>query len=69
ALTPTLKNGASSTAVSSLQGLLNNRGSSLAVDGSFGPATLSAVRSFQSSNGLEVDGTVGPITWSHLLRA
>lgn len=69
ALAPTLNEGASSLAVAALQGLLNNRGQSLAVDESFGPATLSAVRSFQQSNGLVVDGSVGPITWSHLLRA
>ena len=40
--------------VNTLQTLLNNKGASLAVDGDFGPATLAAVKSFQSSKGLEV---------------
>jgi peptidoglycan hydrolase-like protein with peptidoglycan-binding domain len=40
--------------VSSTQELLNGKGASLAVDGDFGPATLQAVKSFQSSRGLTV---------------
>ncbi len=40
--------------VSSLQTLLNGKGASIAVDGDFGPATLAAVKSFQSSRGLAV---------------
>ena len=69
ALGVTLKNGAKSNAVSALQGVLNNRSQSLAVDGSFGPATLAAVKSFQKARGLEVDGVVGHVTWAHGLRA
>ncbi|BDZ59893.1 peptidoglycan DD-metalloendopeptidase family protein [Barrientosiimonas endolithica] len=38
----------------------------ISVDGSFGPQTLSAVKSYQSSKGLLVDGVVGPATWSSL---
>ncbi len=45
-----------------LQARLNVLGASLAVDGSFGPKTLAAVKKFQSSKRLEVDGVVGPIT-------
>lgn len=40
--------------MNTLQTLLNDKGASLDVDGDFGPATLAAVKSFQSSKGLEV---------------
>lgn len=48
--------------VTQLQQLLNQHGATLSVDGDFGPATLAAVESFQSSQGLSVDGAVGPNT-------
>lgn len=64
---PTLRQGSKGVAVSSLQILLNEKGGyGLAVDGDFGPATSSAVRSWQSSRGLAVDGIVGPNTWASL---
>lgn len=47
--------------VSRLQQFLNWYGSyGLAVDGSFGPATLAAVKKYQKSAGLTVDGYFGP---------
>lgn len=38
----------------------------LAVDGSFGPKTLAAVKRYQRSHRLAVDGYVGPHTWYSL---
>ena len=53
-------------ATGSLVRTLQQRLGGLAVDGSFGPATLTKVKSFQRSHGLKVDGIVGPATWSAL---
>jgi len=36
------------------------------IDGSFGPQTEAAVKSFQQSQSLTVDGIVGPLTWQAL---
>ena len=44
-----------------------HRGSSLGVDGIFGPQTDDRVRKFQQSNQLVVDGIVGTKTWSKLI--
>ncbi len=38
----------------------------LAVDGSFGPATLARVKAYQRSHHLVVDGYIGPKTWASL---
>lgn len=63
---PTIRQGSSGSAVSTLQSLLNSHGYHLTVDGKFGPATKAAVMAFQAAQGIGVDGIVGPITWSRL---
>ena len=56
-----------SSYVSVLQTLLNEKGYNVgAVDGIFGSATYSAVKAFQSANGLVVDGIAGYQTWLSL---
>lgn len=62
----TLRQGDSGEDVRYLQQKLSEHGAWLTIDGKFGPATSSAVRSFQASNGLSVDGVVGPQTWAAL---
>jgi len=49
-----------------LQRDLNKHGARLVVDGLFGPATRSAVKTFQRGRGLVVDGIVGKYTWAAL---
>jgi peptidoglycan hydrolase-like protein with peptidoglycan-binding domain/tellurite resistance protein len=58
--------GASGNHVRNIQAALSNLGYEVDIDGIFGPGTQSAVRQFQSDNGLSVDGIVGPRTWSLL---
>lgn len=72
---PEISQGASGTAVRILQGLLVARYFHLGtsgqlgdgIDGSFGPLTNAAVRTYQGQAHLQVDGIVGPITWRALL--
>ena len=61
-----LRVGSTGTGVRTLQQALTNKGYSLSADGVFGPLTQSAVKSFQSSQGITVDGIVGPVTWGKL---
>ena len=64
--TPTIRKGAKGTYVKVLQDLLNNHGYAMAVDSIFGRATETAVKDFQTANGLKADGIVGPKTWAAL---
>jgi hypothetical protein len=61
---PVLQYGARGPDVEVLQGLLNNEGFEIRIDGDFGPTTDRAVRIFQYKSGLVVDGIVGPYTWN-----
>lgn len=63
---PTIQEGASGPAVSTLQIDLNLLGAHLATDGQFGPLTRAAVIAYQQRRGLTPDGIVGPITWAAL---
>ena len=53
--------------VAEIQGQLANLGYDVAADGDFGPATAEAIKSFQSSRGLDADGLVGPTTYTALM--
>jgi peptidoglycan hydrolase-like protein with peptidoglycan-binding domain len=50
--------------VRNIQVALKGAGISVKVDGVYGSATRTAVRTFQSQKGLGVDGVVGPQTWA-----
>lgn len=63
----TLSNGSKGEDVKALQILLTGRGVSTDPDGSFGPKTLNAVKTYQKKVGLDADGIVGVLTWSKLL--
>ena len=60
---PTIKRGASGSAVRELQRLLGIKD-----DGIFGYATETAVSIFQKEHGLVADGIVGQQTWAELLK-
>ncbi|MFF8694734.1 N-acetylmuramoyl-L-alanine amidase [Streptomyces sp. NPDC015144] len=64
---PSLQQGATGDAVKRLQRALTAAlGSTVGVDGSFGPGTATAVRGYQTSRGLTADGVVGANTWAAL---
>jgi peptidoglycan hydrolase-like protein with peptidoglycan-binding domain len=72
---PTLQEGSSGPAVTSLQQVLTNGApgewgtTPQGVDGDFGPNTKAAVEAFQAWGGVAVDGVVGDQTWSVSLHA
>jgi peptidoglycan-N-acetylglucosamine deacetylase len=68
-LRPKIINGSSGEAVRELQKFLNELGYDLGpIDGSFGPLTEIAVRTFQFDQGLEADGIVEDNTWAAIER-
>ena len=65
---PTLNIGSTGSAVKGVQTILRSiYGSSIAVDGIYGPITQNYVKSYQEHRKLVVDGIVGPITWTSLI--
>lgn len=64
---PLLKSGSRVGEVNTLQYLLNQLDYKVAVDGIFGSGTLSAVKAFQTKQGLTVDGEVGALGWGTLV--
>lgn len=64
---PSVGQGATGPNVTTVQYLLRHHGHGIAADGAFGPATRSAVVSFQSTRGLTADGVVGSQTWPRLI--
>jgi len=67
ALVVQVSSGNNGAAVSGAQGQLRSQGWRVPLDGAFGPATLRAVRDFQTARGLAVDGVVGQATWHALV--
>jgi peptidoglycan hydrolase-like protein with peptidoglycan-binding domain len=64
---PTVRRGSTGDAVRMLQQILSDYGYDPGtVDGSFGPNTEQAVKTFQNDFGLDADGVVGPATWAML---
>ena len=66
ALTILTQQGDSGAKVRAVQSQLNESGAGITVDGAFGPATATAVKNFQSQNGLSADGVVGDNTWNKM---
>ena len=65
---PTLKRGSKGDLVIWAQERLAGSGQSVAVDGGYGPGTETAVRNFQTGQGLAVTGVIDAATWPALLR-
>lgn len=63
---PALRRGMEGDDVTRLQEALSQKGITVAIDGVFGPGTVTAVQQFQQNNQLTADGIVGPATWKAL---
>jgi N-acetyl-anhydromuramyl-L-alanine amidase AmpD len=64
---PIVQRGQSGERVKTVQYLLREYGINVTADGIFGPATESAVKTFQTSKGVTADGIVGAATWEVLV--
>jgi hypothetical protein len=64
---PTVREGSTGGIVKTIQGLLCARGYTVAIDGSYGPATAAGVEDAQRAAKIGVDGIVGPATWPVLV--
>ena len=64
---PTIKKGAKGDNVRLLQKNLNYFGCGLKEDGSFGPASVAALKAWQTKYGLTVDGSYGPKSYKKML--
>lgn len=68
-----LQRGSQGTSVQTMQRMLNVIAAfftsigKLTIDGKFGSATESSVKTFQSLFGLQVDGIIGPLTWNSIV--
>lgn len=62
----TVRVGSRGASVVRLQNALRAKGYRISADGSFGPATLAAVKAWQRRARLAADGVVGPRTWASL---
>ena len=58
-----LKKGSTGEYVEQLQAILG-----ITVDGDFGPKTETAVKDYQTQNGLKPDGIVGSKTWAEMSK-
>lgn len=65
-LRPVLASGSRGTPVKLAQTRLNANGIKVAVDGTYGPKTVAAIKAFQKKKGLRVDGWCGAKTWAAL---
>ncbi|MBR1471877.1 MAG: N-acetylmuramoyl-L-alanine amidase [Lachnospiraceae bacterium] len=63
---PTIKRGAKGAGALLLQQNLNTFGCGLAEDGSFGSASVAALKAWQGRYGLQVDGSYGPKSYAKM---
>jgi hypothetical protein len=68
AFTTALGVGSKGAAVKKLQEWLNLQGQGILIDGDFGPATLAALKGFQTAQGLKVANTLNAQTWVALVQ-